>query len=335
MRRHISALLWGLLALSAPISAQEENCSFCSQGYDCDCDNYLEEHCVHHLIRQQGRPDYCDPDSRMCYDHGSRWAWLPEDPPLFRPFVADPHPLTYSVGWRYNDNALSKNVIPVSFYDSIPFFRVCDLWRWRGALQFDLEGALWAVFDPCTYSSPLINADYYVSGTLTYAFCNWSFRLRYYHISSHIGDEYLLNHPDFDRRNPSAETLDFFVSNNITDSIRLYAGGGFVVNQDPSFKCGRGIFECGCEVRILHVLNFSDPCHGLCGHPLYAMHFRYRSDFDKHIDSTYLLGYEFTKCTGLRRMVRLYMEYHDGYSLEGQFCRKHTNYFSVNAAYGY
>ena len=77
--------------------------------------------------------------------------------------------------------------------------------------------------------APLINADCYVGCAFTYAFCDWSFRLRYFHISSHIGDEYLLDHPDFDRYNPSSETLDFFVSNQLTDEIRWYAGGGFVL----------------------------------------------------------------------------------------------------------
>ena len=47
-----------------------------------------------------------------CCDGG---IWMPEDPPLFRPFIADPRQLTYSVGWRFNDNAATKNVIDVSF----------------------------------------------------------------------------------------------------------------------------------------------------------------------------------------------------------------------------
>ena len=82
--------------------------------------------------------------------------WLPEEPPLFRPFIADPRQVTYSVGWRFNDNAATKNVIDVSFGDTFAIYRWCDVGPWHGELQIDLEGALWAIFDPCYESAPLL-----------------------------------------------------------------------------------------------------------------------------------------------------------------------------------
>jgi hypothetical protein len=202
-----------------------------------------------------------------------------------------------------------------------------------GQMQLSIDGCLWAVFDPCTYSSPLINADYYGGVHLTYAFDQWSFRLRLYHISSHIGDEYLLNHPNFDRRNPSAETLDFFASYYFTPEIRVYGGGGLIVNRDNSFKSGRVLIEGGTEIR-LNGFGFYSPCNAILGRPFYAMHFRYKNDFKKHIDQTYVLGYEFAKLTGLQRRVRAWVEYHDGYSVDGQFSCYGTNYVSVRLSYG-
>lgn len=82
------------------------------------------------------------------------------------------------------------------------------MWPYGGDMEFGVEGAVWAVFAPLDESSPLIDADYYVGFPLVYAFDNWQFRLRGYHVSTHLGDEFLLNHPGFDRRNPSAEYLD-------------------------------------------------------------------------------------------------------------------------------
>jgi hypothetical protein len=155
-----------------------------------------------------------------CCDSGG--IWLPEDPPLFRPFMADPREVCYSVGWRFNDNALTKNIIDVSFGDSLAIYRWCDVWPLHGQLQFEIEGAVWAIFDPCQESAPLINADYYVGFPLSYAIDRWQFRLRPFHISSHIGDEFLLNHPGFDRRNASNEYVDFFVSFDMTPEIRFY-----------------------------------------------------------------------------------------------------------------
>lgn len=281
-----------------------------------------------------GRPNDCHPCSQKAFDCGIRGMWMPPDPPLFRHFIADPRQLTYSVAWRFNDNALTKNSIPISFWDTFPIYRWLNIWLCGGMLQVELEGGLWAVFDPDTYSMPLINADYYVGIPLTYAFREWSFRLRYYHISSHIGDEYLLNHPDFDRKNPSAETLDFFVSNQLTPEIRLYGGLGWIVNMDKSFHTNRFLAACGLELR-LYCLGFWSYRRDIFGHPFYGMHFRYSPEFRKHIDATYVLGYEFGKCCGDQKRLRAFIEYHDGYSVEGQFSKEANTYFSVRLSYGY
>ena len=53
----------------------------------------------------------------------------------------------------------------------------------------------------------LINTDYLVAIPLSYAIDNWAVRLRVYHISTHLGDEYMNNHQDVIRLNPSFETL--------------------------------------------------------------------------------------------------------------------------------
>ena len=273
----------------------------------------------------------CGFDTRIAKNCCKWGVWLPEDPVLFRPLMADPREVTYSAGWRFNDQVLVKNVIDVSFGDSIPFYR---LFLGKGALQIDLEGALWVTFDPLHDSSPLINADYYGGLVLTYGYKDWSFRLRGFHISSHIGDEFLLDHPDFDRRNASAEYVDLYASYDLTDEIRLYGGAGWVVAQDDEFHVSPFYAGAGVEVRM-HGLGFTNWCNQVYGEPIMAMHFRYSKDFKKHVDSTYILGYEWGKICGLARKVRLYMEYHDGYSLEGQFAKRPTNYFSIRISYGY
>lgn len=279
---------------------------------------------------------YRDPDlqlnegcSACCYG-----VWMPEDPPLFRPFMADPRQVCYSVAWRFNDNVLDQNNIPVSYGDSFALYRWLNVGPWCGQLQIELEGGLWAVFDPCCESSPLINADYYVGVPITYAFDKWQFRLRGYHISSHIGDEFLLNHPHFDRRNPSAEYLDFFISHDLTEEIRIFGGLGWVMHQDESFHISPFYSALGFEVRLRR-LGFYSAKDVLYGCPILGTYFRGSNDFKNHIDATYVLGYEFGKLCGLYRRLRMFLEYHDGYSVEGQFSEFPTNYFSVRITYGF
>lgn len=270
---------------------------------------------------------------RCCKKRG---VWFPEGPPLFRPFITDPRAVNFSVGWRFNDQALTKNVIPVSYGDILPIYRWFDvkIGPFCGQLEFYIEGALWAVFDPITYSAPLMNADYYVGFPISYSFGPWSFRLRGYHISSHIGDEFLLNHPGFDRRNPSAEYLDFFASYLLSKSIRLYGGIGYIVQQDKSFPCKRVYADAGVEVR-LQSLGFNSPCNNLVGRPFYAMHWRYKGDYKNHVDMTYAIGYELAKTKCMGRCVRVFLEYHDGYSIEGQFSKHPTDYLALCLTYGF
>lgn len=284
--------------------------------------------------------DYCwytsatETDCAYAREHNLWGIWLPEVPPLFRPFIADPHQVTYSVGWRWNDRVFTKNTIPVSFGDILPVFRWCDLWYFRGDLQLEVEGAVWALFDPLHDSSPLIDADYYVGFPVSYAFGSWAFRLRGYHISTHIGDEFLLNHPHFDRRNPSIEAFDFYVSDQLTRDIRLYGGVGWYACQDDSFRVGEFYCEGGVELR-LNAWGYRDYCNRLYGLPFFAMDFYYQSHFKHHINSTFALGYEWGKVSGLRRKLRLFLEYHDGYAVEGQFCLQPAHYLTIRATYGF
>ena len=292
-----------------------------------------EYHCNYSCCENNGKQCY-GRDCQHAHECGYSGVWLPEDPPLFRPFVADPRQLTYSAGWRFNDRAINKNVIDVSFFDSLGFYRWCSMWPFGGEMQIGIDGGLWAIFDPFGESMPLVNADYYVGIPLTYRCGKWSFRLHFYHISSHIGDEFLLQNPDFDRKNPSAEYLEFFASYDWTEEIRVYYGLGYVVSQDESFECDRFYTEGGVELRIPK-LGFVCYPQNIFGAPFFGMHYRYRGDYKNHVDATYVLGYEFGKLCGLCRKLRLFVEYHDGYSSEGQFCQEATNYFSVRGEYSY
>lgn len=321
---------WMLVLLAVCGSAWADECCECEE----QCESYwdLPIWCVE---------DCCEPV----------WGeWLPELPVLFRPFIADPRQVCYSVGWRFNDRVLTKNVIPVSFADTIEFYRWHNVWPWCGDLQIELEGCVWATFDPLHDSSPLIDADYYVGVPITYSIGDWQFRLRGYHISTHIGDEYLMNHgyhntahpgsefysseSDFERVNPSAEFLDFYISNDFTQDIRWYGGVGFIVHQDESFRLKRFFGAVGAEVRVRD-LGFVDCCQRIYGTPFLAAHVRFNNNYKRHVDVTYALGYEFGKTYGLERRLRFQMEYHDGYSPDGQFCKFPTNYFAVRCTYGF
>lgn len=315
---------------------------------------YYDYACPANLGCVSDCPRRFENDSQYGRECGLRGIWLPEAPVLFEPLAASPREICYSLSWRMYDRALrfdahpevkkdnfsGNNIVAFSFGDQWPVYRFFNVWPWGGELQIDLQGAVWAVFATAHECCPMINADYYVGIPITYAAGCWSFRLRGYHISCHIGDEFLQLKPDFDRRNPSSEFLDFFASYMYRGQIRLYGGAGVAVTQDSTFKSSRFFAEAGTEVRPSALLRYSYK-NKLYGVPLFAMHFVYRSGHTKgtrhsnHIDQTYILGYEWGKCSGLQHKTRVFIEFHDGYSLEGQFCKRPTKYFSLKMSYSY
>lgn len=312
----------------------------CYEGADCHCDDRCE--CQLDPTADPEGYNYISPvpvplrneDVRIALQQGLDGVWLPEDPILFKPLIADPRCIQYSAGWRFDDRVIDKNVIDVSYGDTLAIYRWMDMWPWRGDLQIEIEGALWAVFQPLRESAPLVNADYYVGFPLTYAIDRWQFRLRGFHISSHIGDEFLLEHRHFNRKNPSAEYLDFYISHDLTNEIRVYGGLGYILSDDESFPEKRFYQALGGEVHA-HSLGFNWYAQQLYGQPFMGIHMRGNGRFKHHVDLTYVAGYEFGKTSGMQRMVRFYMEYHDGYSVEGQFSRFATNYFALRAAYSW
>lgn len=260
--------------------------------------------------------------------------WLPEAPPLFRPFIADPRQVTYSVGWRYEKHLFNENIIPVSYGDILPIFRWVNIFQPGGQLDFGIEGALWAIFDPLHDSSPLVDADYYVGFPVSYSCGNWAFKLRGYHISTHIGDEFLLNHKHFHRKNPSIEAFDFFFSNQYSRNLRLYGGIGWVACQDDSYRVGRVYLQGGFEWRYFQ-WGYQDNCNRLYGVPFVALNLYYQSHFENNLNTTLAVGYEWGKESGLERRLRFFFEYHNGYAVEGQFSKHRSNYYAIRATYGY
>src|SRR5579872_7215954 len=181
--------------------------------------------------------------------------WFPQMTELFLPLIADPRQATYSVGWRAGDHVIGVQTVGVSLGDDFAIYRWLDLF-WGGDLQIGIEAGIWSVFNMNPHpdiagGTELLNTDFYVGVPITYAAGKWSFRLRGYHISGHLGDEYMVNHPGVKRLNPSIEAIDFFSSYQLNDAIRLYVGPGVYVHSDPSFKWEPMYIEYGTEARFL------------------------------------------------------------------------------------
>lgn len=278
--------------------------------------------------------------------------WFPQMTELFAPLIAAPRQISYTVGWRSGDRVCGNKAVDISLGDDFAVYRWLDV-LWHGDLQIGIEAGIWSVFnmDPNHKNEPgteLVNTDFYCGIPLTYARDKWSFRLRGYHISSHLGDEFLVNHPNFvlvntgpesvrdnprERRvNPSIEAIDFAVSYQASEGIRLYGFPGAIVHSDESYHWKPMYIEYGTEVRFLGTKFYKQKLYGTM---YIGLHWRNYQELDWNFDGTYRIGYEFSKLQGIGRKFRFYVMYHHGYSLEGQFQKLRTHYMEYNLSYGF
>ena len=306
--------------------------------------------CVHPVV---GCPEdfiadicQCDPEcaqaieetqvfqSLLCSDACSTISgiWLPQNTVLFQPLVADPRQVTNSAGLRFNDDVIGQHVGAVSFGNDFIFYRWLDIWRWHGDMDIGIEAGIFSVFDLDHPTAAMVNTDFFVALMLTYAVNKWSWRFRLWHISSHIGDEYLISNPDFTRRNLSDEAVDLFASYQLAQSVRLYIGVGDIFLRDKEFPEQPLYFEWGAEIRCF---GCHDRFNKLYRQPILAMNFFCWENNGWNVTQTYVWGIEWSKLQGVGQKVRLLLEIHDGHCREGQFVGLESNYIALKMQYGY
>lgn len=268
-------------------------------------------------------------------------VWFPQSTVLFLPLIAAPREPMYSVAYRGGDRVVGTQAVAISLGDDFPIFRWRDIMCWHGDMQIGIQGAVWAVFNYHDIPNrqkgetcELVNQDYMLAIPLTYAFDRYAFRLRPYHISGHLGDEFIVNHPQYlyKRKNPSFEAIDFITSYQFSSGLRGYFGPGIIVHSDRSFGMKTFYIMYGMELRIF---GKKFQYHQLYGTPFLAIHLENWQQHHWSLDSFFKMGYELSKLQGIGRKMRVYVDYHQGYSYEGQFFNERTKYGEAGISWGW
>ncbi len=326
-----------LLAYSIVCFIHDIPCIDCVESIDCCPEEFLcRSECFQDPCGEScdysSMETVCEVPLPCCQIKG---IWFPQSNRLFAPLVADPRQVTNSAAIRFNDRMIGKHlkhVGAVIFGDEFPFFRWKDVFWWRGDLQIGIEAGIFSVFDLDHPDACMVNTDYFVAPSLTYAIDKWSYRLRVWHMSSHLGDEFLIENPHTFRMNRSEEGTDCFASYQMNSHIRLYGGLGYIFSSDDSFRVKPVYVQYGTEIRVFGCRNCFNK---LYVQPFFAMNFVNWQEHGFDLDATYLLGVEYSNIQGIGRKFRIFGEYHNGYSLEGQFCRRRSNYAAIRISYGF
>jgi len=251
---------------------------------------------------------------------------LPEKD-LFRPLLADPKEPRFQAGIQWVNSDLNDTRV-----GAVGFGENFGIARWQGrhaneAWQLNLSAAVFAQFDLDAPSSDLLNADYIVGFPVSYRNDRWSVRVRVYHQSSHLGDEFLLRvHPD--RVNLSFESLETQVSYE-WESWRAYGGGEYLIHREPQ-ELDPGILHAGVEYRS------SDPIWHIgtlgAARLVGALDAKSWEQHDWGAAWSLKLGLEFRpqrETEGHGRYWQLLLELYDGPSPYGQFYTYEVRYWGL------
>ncbi|HET7225582.1 MAG TPA: DUF1207 domain-containing protein [Candidatus Eisenbacteria bacterium] len=123
--------------------------------------------------------------------------------------------------------------------------------RWNGpslgeGVQFGVAGNVYAQFDLQAPSHDLVNADYVIGLPLTFRRGPVSGRVRVYHQSSHLGDEFVL-HSTVPRENLSFESVEGLLSAEWRP-LRIYGGYEDLFAREPEALVSR-VVHGGIELR--------------------------------------------------------------------------------------
>ena len=263
------------------------------------------------------------------HDEGEVSEAFPSDD-VFRPLMADPKQPQFFAIWQQSraraDNS-SFSLGSVAIGENFGFYtnrKGCNGW------QVGLLTGVFAQFDLDETNAALINTDFNVGVPLSWRSGNWSARLRYYHQSSHLGDEFLGSHPEIKPSSFILEEAEGILSYDYR-WLRFYGGAAVLVHRQPS-TIDRTRVQWGFEARAPSMrTRILEPfLNRLIVTPVLSGDFKSHEELSWIINTNVLGGFEWSR-TGSRRHFRIMVTYFHGHNPYGSFYNQKIESIGVGA----
>jgi uncharacterized protein DUF1207 len=259
-------------------------------------------------------------------------VWFPRGD-LFCPLIADPKGAGSFASYvrGTSTSAFGTDIASVGIGDELGLFRVNGPTIGDG-VQLSLAGNVYAQFDLNAPSYDLINADYLLGLPLVIRRGPIATRIRLYHQSSHLGDEFILRGPVV-RENLAFQSIEGMLSGEF-GPLRLYGGGEYLFGATPA-EIQTRLVHGGVELRqpggLLPIAGF-DRARLVAGLDVKAV-----EDLAWAVAWSGRAGIELGGRPGAghaSRRLSLLGEYYDGPSPYGQFFRDNVTYYGFGLHIG-
>jgi hypothetical protein len=249
------------------------------------------------------------------------WQWLP-DGLMYPNYLASGREsrlgtvLAYERdhGWLW-DSALGAHVGILRFgdtYSALPY-------GW----QIDLEGAAFPRLD-LESERELISVDFRAGVPLTIRQGPFEAKLAYYHISSHLGDDYIFDHPGELPVDYVRDAVVGAVGLRLVDRLRVYAEAGYAFCRKGGSKPWE--FQFGVDYSRV------EPDAPL-GSPFFAVNGQIREEVDFGGNLTAQAGWQWRGDGG--HLLRVGFHYFNGKTDAYQFYTEHEEAYGLGLWYDF
>lgn len=250
------------------------------------------------------------------------WEFLPRET-LYPFYLADPKAsrMAGTLMGASNDNTLLDGTLGGRF--GIVRYVNDTRGPFRRGMQLDFEGAAQVRLD-LGNDHDVRSVDFRAGIPLSFSFGRFQTRMGYYHLSSHVGDEFLLRNPGFNRLNYSRDVLFLGGAYWLDEATRIYGEAGWAFYSDVSQPWE---FVFGIE----EAPRFATGIHGA---PFYAVNVRLREEVDFGGGLTAQIGWAWRSGfdTGL---LRVGFHYFNGKSNQFSFYNDHEQQYGLGLWYDF
>ena len=197
-----------------------------------------------------------------------------------------------------------------------------DAYRPEG-FQIDLEGAAFPRLD-MEHKEDLVAADFRFGIPLTFGNRRFQTKLAFYHLSSHMGDEWMIRQESLDRINFSRNVLVWGNSFYWTDELRIYAEAGWAFYTNGGSEPWE--FQFGAEYAP------AVPT-GLRPTPFVAINTHLREEVDYGGNLVVQTGWAWRGVSG--QLFRMGMQYYAGKSDQYEFFDQFEDKVGLGLWYDY